>query len=79
MPGSSCVDVAQDQTLRPAATRSFQIRTPTVVKEALMTTIEGGHVIPGSTATYQSMTTRDDTKNSALSFPSGSVRYPSRT
>jgi hypothetical protein len=79
MPGSSCVDVAQDQPLRSAATRFFRIRTPTVVKEALMTTIAGGHVIPDSTATYQSMTTRDDTKNPALSFPSGSVRYPWQT
>jgi hypothetical protein len=52
---------------------------PAMVDDALMTTIAGGHLVPGSAGTYQSTTTRDDTKVTALRFPSGSVRYPSPT
>ena len=50
MQGSSGVDSAQDQTLRPAATRFLRSHTSAAVEVALMTTIEGGHMAPGSVA-----------------------------
>jgi hypothetical protein len=41
MQGPACVDIAQNQTLRMAATRSFWICTPTAAKDMLWFLAEG--------------------------------------
>jgi hypothetical protein len=59
--GSSWVDIAPNQSLRVAATRSLRSCTPAAMKDALitmMTMSEGGRLVPGSAATYQDMTIR---------------------